>query len=98
MGDADRLRGWGVWFILIKWALWADLQAPSGSSVLREWSVFLLTREGVGLDPSYVTLVIPLITVPVVSYLTRSARGGDADVLRAAEFRERLGGSESEAR
>ncbi len=105
--------GGGVWFILIKWALWVDLQVPSASMAtgseltgatstgwyaLRELWVFLLTREGVGLDPSYVTLVIPLIVVPVVSRLTRASRGGDADALRAANFREQLSGAGLEER
>ncbi len=82
--------GGGVWFILIKWALWIDLQAPPGPAPLRELWVFLLTRDGVGLDPSYVTLVIPLITVPVVSLLTRSSLRGEADVKAERLFRERL--------
>jgi hypothetical protein len=81
--------------VLIKWALWIDLQAPSGSSPLREIWVFLLTRDGVGLDPSYLTTVIPLITVPVVSFLSRSSRVGAADAQAEALFRERLKGAES---
>jgi len=87
--------GGGVWFLLIKWALWSELQAPSGSTPLREIWVFLLTREGVGLDPSYITTVIPLITVPAVSFLTRSSREGAAEVQAEALFRERLGAAES---
>ena len=86
--------GGGVWFLLIKWALWSELQAPSGSTPLREIWVFVLTREGVGLDPSYITTVIPLITVPAVSFLTRSSREGAAEVQAEALFRERLGAAE----
>ena len=86
--------GGGVWFLLIKWALWSELQAPPGSTPLREIWVFLLTREGVGLDPSYITTVIPLITVPAVSFLTRSSREGAAEVQAEARFRERLGAAE----
>ena len=85
--------GGGVWFLLIKWALLIDLQAPPGSTPLREIWVFLLTRDGVGLDPSYVTTFIPLITVPAVSLLTRSSSEGEADEA-AALFRERLGAAE----
>ena len=82
--------GGGVWLLLIKWALWIDLQAPQGATPLRELWVFLLTRDGVGLDPSYVTTVIPLIAVPVVSLLTRSSRVGEAEAKAEALFRERL--------
>jgi Na+/proline symporter len=82
--------GGGVWFALIKWALWMDLQAPVGSTPLRELATFLLTRDGVGLDPSYVTLAIPLIVVPVVSLLTASPPGSEADAQAAALFRKRL--------
>ena len=83
--------GGGVWFVLIKWALWIDLQAPPGSTTLREMWVFLLTRDGVGLDPSYITTVIPLVTVPVVSLLSRRGGRDDEDVRAEASFRERLG-------
>jgi SSS family solute:Na+ symporter len=83
----------GVWFVLIKWALWVGLEAPQGSSALREFWVSLLTRDGVGLDPSYVTTLIPLITVPLVSILTRS-READGGAAAEALFRERLRGVE----
>ena len=89
--------GGGVWFLLIKWALWIDLQAPPGYTPLREIWVFLLTRDGVGLDPSYVTTVIPLITVPAVSLLTRASREG-ADAQAEVLFRERLKAAEPEVR
>jgi SSS family solute:Na+ symporter len=87
----------GVWFLLIKWALLIDLQAPPGSGPLREAWVFLLTRDGVGLDPSYVTTVIPLITVPAVSLLMRSPGEGEGEADSRAEvlFRERLGAAET---
>ena len=86
--------GGGVWFLLIKWALWIDLQAPPGSTPLREIWVFLLTRDGVGLDPSYVTTLIPPITVPAVSLLTRASHEGGADAQAEALFRERLKAAE----
>jgi Na+/proline symporter len=82
--------GGGVWFALIKWALWMDLQAPAGSTPLRELVTFLLTRDGVGLDPSYVTLAIPLIVVPVVSLLTASPPESEWDAQAAALFWKRL--------
>jgi SSS family solute:Na+ symporter len=85
--------GGGVWFVLIKWALWVGLQAPPGSSALRELCVFLLTRDGVGLDPSYVTTLIPLVTVPLVSIVTRPSET-DNGVAAEALFWERLQGVE----
>ena len=86
--------GGGAWFLLIKWALLIDLKAPPGSTPLREIWVFLLTRDGVGLDPSYVTTIIPLITVPAISLLARSSSEGEADAKAEVLFRERLRAAE----
>jgi hypothetical protein len=73
-----------VWFLLIKWALWTDLQAsPAASSIVR-LVVSLLTANGEGLDPAYVTTLVPLIVVPAVSLCT------ELSLEKEAEFRERL--------
>ena len=81
------LVGYGagaVWFLLIKWALWTDLQAsPAASSIVR-LVVSLLTANGEGLDPAYVTTLVPLIVVPAVSLCT------ELSLEKEAEFRERL--------
>ena len=60
----------GFWFVLIKWALWIDLQAPEGASAPVRLLVSLLTSHGEGLDPAYVTTMVPLLVVPAVSLFT----------------------------
>jgi SSS family solute:Na+ symporter len=67
-----------LWFAAIKWAVATGLQAPPGSGVLRQMMHFLFVNRGQGVDPSYVTTLVPLATVPIVSLLTRD-RGGDKD-------------------
>lgn len=84
------LAGYGagvMWFTLVKWALWVDLQAPVGASALVRLLVTLLTGQGEGLDPAYVTTVVPLLTVPAVSLFTVLSPE------RESEFRARLAGT-----
>ena len=76
----------GAWFALVKWALWADLQAPQGASIPFRWLAALLTQGGEGLDPAYVTTLVPLLMVPLVSLFTRTSPE------RESEFRARLAG------
>ena len=59
-----------IWFVLVKWALWVGLEAPAAASAPVRLLVTLLTGQGEGLDPAYVTTVVPLLTVPAVSLLT----------------------------
>jgi Na+/proline symporter len=73
-----------VWFVAAKWALWVGLEAPEGATGLVRLLVTLLTGQGEGLDPAYVTTVVPLVTVPIVSLLT------EISPEREAEFRARL--------
>jgi SSS family solute:Na+ symporter len=73
-----------VWFVVAKWALWVGLEAPEGATGLVRLLVTLLTGQGEGLDPAYVTTVVPLVTVPIVSLLT------EISPEREAEFRARL--------
>ena len=76
----------GIWFVLIKWALWIDLQAPEGASAPVRLLVSLLTSHGEGLDPAYVTTMVPLLVVPAVSFFTTLSPE------RESEFRMRLTG------
>ena len=74
----------GVWFLLIKLALWTELQASPTAFPIVRLAVSLLTANGEGLDPAYVTTLVPLIVVPAVSLYT------DLSSEREAAFRERL--------
>ena len=87
-GAAPRSGGayWGmaigygaglVWFALIKLAVAAGLTAPEGASALYRLAVNSLTVNGEGLDPSYVTTLVPLVAVPAISLLTSDATDGD---------------------
>ena len=59
-----------VWFALIKIALAVGFAAPEGSSAIRQLLAYCFTVNGEGIDPSYVTTIVPLIAVPVISLLT----------------------------
>ena len=67
-----------LWFGLIKLALATGFTAPEGASAVRQILAYGLTVNGEGVDPSYVTMVVPLFVVPVVSLLT-SDTGDDRD-------------------
>ena len=77
----------GVWFLLIKWALWTELQASPTAFPIVRLAASLLTANGEGLDPAYVTTLVPLIVVPAVSLYT------DLSSEREAAFRARLASS-----
>ena len=70
--------------MLVKWALWADLQVSDGASVPVRFFVSLLTSNGEGLDPAYVTTLVPLFVIPAISLLTTFAPD------KESEFRMRL--------
>ncbi len=55
------------WFALIKWSLWMNFQASEGASLLSRVLVFLWTHNGEGVNPSFVTTLVPLVVIPVVS-------------------------------
>ena len=73
------LAGYGgglIWFGLIKWALAVEFAAPEGSSLLRRIIHYCFAHNGEGIDPSYVTMFVPLVVVPVVSLFTKDALEG----------------------
>jgi Na+/proline symporter len=55
------------WFALIKWSLWMDFQVSEGASLLSKTLVFLWTHNGEGVNPSFVTTLVPLVVIPIVS-------------------------------
>jgi len=77
-GMVSGYAGGMIWFALIKLALAAGLSAPAGASLIHQVVVAALTVEGEGLDPSYLTTLIPLVIVPIVSMLTTDT-GDDPD-------------------
>jgi len=65
-----------VWFFLIKWALAVEFAAPEGSSALRRLFHWCFVFEGDGIDPSYATMIVPLVVVPLVSMFTKETVEG----------------------
>jgi len=68
-----------VWFVLIKWALATGFEAPDGSSAMRRLFHYCFARGGKGIDPSYATTLVPLIVIPLVSWLTKETEQGKQD-------------------
>ena len=62
-----------VWFAAIKIALASGLTAAPDAGLLWRTLAYALTVDGDGIDPSYLTFFVPLIVVPVVSWLTSQA-------------------------
>jgi SSS family solute:Na+ symporter len=67
-----------VWFVLIKWAVGTGFEAPEGSGFIRQLLYFFFVHKGQGVDPSYATTLVPLVVVPVVSWLTRARQADKA--------------------
>jgi len=64
--------GYGIgvaWWITIQLSISQDL--PDGASVIHNLYHYCFVRDGVGIDPSYITTLVPLVVVPAVSLLSR---------------------------
>jgi Na+/proline symporter len=59
-----------VWFATIKWAASMKLALPDGASAPRRLFHALFVENG-GVDPSYATTIVPLLAIPLLSFLTR---------------------------
>jgi SSS family solute:Na+ symporter len=92
-GIASGLVSGLLWFAAIQWADVASFEIDAASSTL-ERIAYWCFKEGGGVDPSYLTTVIPLFVVPIVSLLTERHTEGEAhfyDVLEGrvqASFRD----------
>ena len=64
-----------IWFGIIKLALAAGFSAPADASAVQRLLVYCFTVNGEGIDPSYVTTFVPLVVIPVVSWLTTDTSG-----------------------
>jgi Na+/proline symporter len=76
-----------IWYFLIRWALWVQYAAEATDPVWRRVFHYCFIHDGRGIDPSYLTMLIPLIVVPIVSLMTTEDNEG------AEEFYARVSGS-----
>lgn len=86
------LSGYGgglVWYAMIRWAEFVELTVHPDPGVLQRM-LYTCFGEG-GIDPSYVTTLIPLLVVPIVSLLGDDDPGSNA----RSEFFGRLRGETS---
>jgi len=83
-GLAAGYIGGLIWFALCKWAVASGLGSAVADNAAESVVFFLFATQGQGVDPSYVTTLIPLALIPVLSL--REA-GPDA---RGREFYARI--------
>ncbi len=86
------LTGYGVglaWYGGIRWAEWSGLTLGADSnSFERLLHTCFVGQSGEGIDPSYITTLLPLIAIPVISILTPEDEEEDGE--RASDFYQRL--------
>jgi SSS family solute:Na+ symporter len=75
-GIASGLVTGLLWFAAIQWAGIAKFEVDATSSELARFAYWCFRKDG-GVDPSYLTTLIPLVVVPVVSLLTERRTEGE---------------------
>lgn len=60
-----------IWYLLIRIAVGIDFTVAEGDPMWRQIFHYCFVHHGDGLDPSYVTTVVPLLAIPIVSKFTR---------------------------
>jgi SSS family solute:Na+ symporter len=76
-GIASGLVAGLVWFAAIQWADIAKFEIDAASSDLARLVYWCFRKDG-GVDPSYLTTLIPLVVVPLVSLFTERRTEGEA--------------------
>jgi len=82
------LLGYGIgvaWWLTIQTSQFIAGFLPSSATDTGSLFHYCFVADGVGVDPSYVTTLVPLMVVPLVSLLSRD------DVIGKEEFFQRLG-------
>lgn len=77
-----------LWYGFIRYADWIGFTVPDDGSFFASLFHTLFVYRGEGIDPSYASTLIPLITVPIISRLTPDDAGDAKD-----EFYEILSGA-----
>ena len=65
-----------LWYGGIRWAEFTGFSVDESSGALASLFHTLFVYEGEGIDPSYASLLLPLVSVPLISWLTRGADEG----------------------
>ena len=68
-----------LWYVLTWWATKTGLELSEASTGLWRSVHYLLTYDGQGMDPSYVTTLIPLVLIPMISLSTSEDLDGQED-------------------
>lgn len=77
-GMISGYAGGLLWFLLIKVAKATGFSVDPSSSAPARIAHYLFVHDGQGVDPSYVTAIVPLVLIPVISLLTRNPDDGAA--------------------
>tara|TARA_B100000809_G_scaffold70746_1_gene68281 strand:- start:11 stop:541 length:531 start_codon:yes stop_codon:yes gene_type:complete len=65
-----------VWFVAIKITVGSGLVLTETSSALARLAYNCFAINGKGIDPSYITTFMPLILIPIVSFLSKETPEG----------------------
>lgn len=93
-GILSGLVGGLMWFAAIQWADIAGLTVSASSSTADRVLYWCFVHDAQGIDPSYITTLVPLLVIPIVSLLTPRREEGEKhfyDVIAgrvAAQFRD----------
>ena len=68
-----------AWWLAIQFAPSITGYLPESYTVEGSWFNYFFVKDGEGVDPSYVTTLIPLIVVPIVSLLTKEHTEGKVE-------------------
>ena len=84
-GTSEKGAFWGIvsgygmgllWYGGIRWAEFVDFSVDESSGALTNLFHTFFVYEGEGIDPSYASLLLPLVTVPLISRFTGGADEG----------------------
>ena len=64
-----------LWYAFIRYADWIGFTVPDDGSFVANLFHTLFVYRGEGIDPSYASTLIPLVTVPIISRLTPDDAG-----------------------
>ncbi|OUV67247.1 MAG: hypothetical protein CBC93_06385 [Gammaproteobacteria bacterium TMED133] len=79
-----------AWFVAIKIAVGSGLELTRESSAIARLVYNCFAIDGKGIDPSYATTFVPLIVVPIVSFLSQETPVGKEKFYSIVSGKERM--------